>query len=536
MLKRKSVRAGLGIALAISMPLALGFGATPAGAATTCQTSQNPNGASSQASLKVGCITDLSATASQNVNHLDVHDGTNATWHRGAARTATVTTALTTTITFAAGTLIQADVRRPISGPGIAGGAFVRSLAPAACTTACTSAVLSAASTAAATVTATIEHTSSRTLLDAHYTAGGTSVLTSTTAQFVATDVNKSVSGGGFPSGSRISSFTNATNVVVTPGSSAAHATADDVITIGEAQFTAASPSTATTYTETWTREMKRTPAPGTTSCTGSTLTIAASGGGTNVGDIALKVQFVGATGTPSIGGPWKVTARPSATTLTLSAACPADAWTNAIIGEAGADAPHDGAAFASLAASLNLNPTLVSTSDDCNTNTYEGFAVVGAWNNPGAFSVSGVVGGTPPDRATAQVIFPTAVVSFAGYIVPKTVAEAPAHQPVPHYDFTFPSLPTSLAVCPIVAGTTTTKVSITLGFWATTLTTAPFLATGSGNPASPPVRQVGPATGLFGQKVSLYNGSTQLGADIAPTGCTVIARTAAPTFACGLG
>ena len=120
--------------------------------------------------------------------------------------------------------------------------------------------------------------------------------------------------------------------------------------------------------------------------------------------------------------------------------------------------------------------------------------------------------------------------------MVPKTVAEVPAHQAVPHYDFTFPSLPTSLAVCPIVAGTTTTKTAITIGFWSTTLTTAPFLATGSGNPASPTVRQVGPATGLFGQKVSVYNGSTQLGADIAPTGCTVIARTAAPTFACGLG
>jgi hypothetical protein len=33
-----------------------------------------------------------------------------------------------------------------------------------------------------------------------------------------------------------------------------------------------------------------------------------------------------------------------------------------------------------------------------------------------------------------------------------------------------------------------------------------------------------------------LYNGATQIGGDIAPAGCTVIARTAAPTFACGLG
>jgi hypothetical protein len=106
----------------------------------------------------------------------------------------------------------------------------------------------------------------------------------------------------------------------------------------------------------------------------------------------------------------------------------------------------------------------------------------------------------------------------------------------VPHYDFVFPFLPTSLAVCAIVPGVTTTKVSATFGFAATTLPTPPFLGTGSGNPQSAPIRQIGPATGLFGQKVSLYHGSTQLGTDVAPTGCTIIARTAVPTFGCGLG
>ena len=84
MLKRKSVFAGIGVALAISMPLAMFATAAPAGAAATCQTSQNPNSASAQASLKVGCLIDLSATATLNANHIEVHDGTNASWHRGA--------------------------------------------------------------------------------------------------------------------------------------------------------------------------------------------------------------------------------------------------------------------------------------------------------------------------------------------------------------------------------------------------------------------------------------------------------------------
>ena len=334
MLKRKSVFAGIGVALAISMPLAMFATASPAGALATCQTSQNPNSASAQASLKVGCLIDLSATATSNVDHIEVHDGTNAAWHRGAARTVTVTTSGTpalpgpppvpavpsANLTFAAGTLGQADVRRPISGPGIPGGAFIRSVGPAACTTACTTAVMSAGSIVSATVTATIEHTSSRTLQDATYTGGATSTLTSATGTFVSTDVNKSVAGGGFPAGSRISAFTNATTVVVTPGSTTAQAAADNVIQIGGVQYTAVSPSTATTYTETWTREMKRTPAPGTASCTGSTLTIAASGGGTNVGDIGLKVQFVDSTGATSTADPGGAhRAVRTATTLTLS-------------------------------------------------------------------------------------------------------------------------------------------------------------------------------------------------------------------------
>jgi hypothetical protein len=330
---------------------------------------------------------------------------------------------------------------------------------------------------------------------------------------------------------------------VVTPGSTTAQVTAD-IIQIGGVQYTLASPSTVTTYTETWTREMKRTPAPGTTSCAGSTLTIGATVGGSNIADIGLKVQFLLVTGAASSGGPWKVTARPTATTLTLSSPCSAGAWTNVVIGEAGANAPKNGAAMASLAASLNLNPTLNATSDNCNKNTYEGFTVAGAWNNPGDFAITGVAG-APPERSIGQVVFPTSLLSFAGYVVPKTSAEVPAHQPVPHYDFVLPNLPTAIAVCPIIAGTTTTKVQTTFGFWSTPLATAPFLATGSGNIASPTIRQVGPATGTgtpvgsFGQKISFYNGTantTSLFADSAPAACSVIARTAVPTFTCGLG
>ena len=511
MLKRKSVLAGIGIALAMSMPLAM-LTAVPAGAAAACESTQAPNHASSLQGFKVGCVIDVSATPTLNANHIDVHDGTNANWHRGAARTVTVTTAAASaTITFAVGTLATADIRRPISGTGIGGTAFIRSVAPAACViTTCTSAVLSVASTAAAAVTATVEHTSSRVVTNASYTFGATtSVLTSATGTFVATDVNKSVSGGAFPSGARISAVTNATTVTVTP-KAAAHATADDVITFGAVQYAldVAEPRHHL-HRDLDPVNDERTPAPaGFASCAGSTLTITAAGGGTNVGDIELKVKFLDATGATVAGGPWKANTRPLATTLGLSATCPPVACVDQRGHRRGrcrrtARRLGDGV----VGGVAEPEPGSRSTSDDCNKNTYEGFAVVGAWNNPGAFG--GVVRciATEP-FAIAQISFTTSVVSFNGYVVPKTVAEVPAHQAVPHYDFTFPTLPTSLAVCPIVAGTTTTKTSVTLGFWSTTLTTAPFLPTGSGNPQSAPVRQIGPATGLFGQKVSLYNGT----------------------------
>lgn len=517
----------------LSVPMALVTAGT-ASAATTCQTSTAPINVSSEASLKVGCIVAVSATATQNVDHLQINDALNAAWHRGAARTVSVTTtSASTAITFAAGNLGTVDINRPISGTGIAAAAFVRSVAPAACTIAtCTSAVLSGASTASGTVTATIEHTTARVVTDATYTAGATSdTLTSATGGFTTADVRKSVTGGGFPPGARIKTVTNATTVVVAPGSAAANALGDE-ITFGTVQYTALT-GTVTTVTDANTREMARTTSAGTASCAGSTLTITTAGGGTNVGDVGLRVEFLVAGVVQATS---KVTAHGTATTDTISPACPttapASTWTNVVLGETPANAPKDGTTVATLGASLNLNPTLNATSDDCNKNTYEGFGIAGAWNNPGSYA-TGAVLGAPSDDSTAQILFPTSVVSFAAYVQPHA---SDTHQAGAHFNVIFPTLPTSLAVCPIVTGTTTTTTAIDFGFLATTLSTAPFLPTGSGNPSSPGVRQVGPTTGAFNQKISLFHGATSLGADVLGTSCTFIASTTAPTFGCGLG
>src|SRR5262249_29583396 len=142
------------VAVALATAALVPILAAPASAAPACpNVGIYPKSPGGESGLKVGCTT----AGTDSVTALTVHDAANATWHRGAARNVVVnTTSGSTAITYAAGVLAIADVRRPISGPGIAAGAFIRSVVG-------TTATLSRASTATATgVTALIEHTQAR--------------------------------------------------------------------------------------------------------------------------------------------------------------------------------------------------------------------------------------------------------------------------------------------------------------------------------------------------------------------------------------
>lgn len=525
MLRKRSVFAGIGVALTavLSVPVALVM-AVPASAVSTCTSGINPKVPGGQSGLRVACLLDVSATASLNVNRLEVHDALDAVWHRGAARTVTVTTfaSPSTTITFAAGQLGQGDLRRPISGTGVAGGAFITTVLPAACTVACTSATVSKAGTAAAAHAVKVEHTTARTLQDATVTTGAASNLSSATAKFVLADVGKSVSGGAFSAGSKITGFVSALAVTVAPVATAASAL--DTITIGGTQYAGAVP----TYTETWHRQIAKTTG---ATCALSVLTSLAAGGGFRATDVGLKVQFM-LIGVPGLAT--KITLQ-TATTATLAAPCPAAAaWDRVVIGEAGANAPTNGDVMFAMGTTLNLNPVLVATGDDCNKNTYEGFSTIGKYFNPGSYLTAAVLG-APLDMSSAQIAIPTSVLTFAAYLTPVATDALQLGQ---HYDFIFPSLPTSLAVCTPGLGvppTSTVKTGISLGFTSTTATASPSLPTGSGNPSAPGLRNIGPQIGSFVQKMRLMNGVTVL---VAPVGtpCLTAASTTAPTYSCGDG
>jgi hypothetical protein len=527
-------------------------------------------------------------------------------------------------ITFAANSLDQADLRRPISAfrpdntPAIGGGAFIQTLSPAACTFAtCTAATLSTPNTGAAAVgiSATIEHTSARILFNAKCTTAAASNLTSPTALFMAGDVGKSVSGGPFKVGSRITAFVNATTVTVdndpaTAGvqGPAAACTYPDVITLGAGTYSPAAtatvpsfpadkntrqytnqsaeataltanvnatqtnipvatrsnfPSTGTPVIQIQNEQMQITafgappvgggvgtytvtrgfngttaalhnvgsvsgvvtlvtPAPvASFSCNGTgTITSTLAGAGFGAADIHLKVTMLPGPTTSTIATQGGTTA-----TLVSPDVCPSTT-TTIVIGESSGSTPNN-TSMALLGATINLNPSLVASQDDCNTGTFDGFAVGAKWQDPGSYG-SGL--GLPPETSIGQVLFPTSVISFAGYVVAKPTGDST--QVGGHYDFVFPNLPTTLALCPNTAN------SITLGFQPTVLAGPKFVPTGSGNPSSPSIRTIGPQVGTFGQKIVLKSGAAHVIATLSPTGCAITAANTpgATALACGDG
>ena len=593
-----SIRRSLAVVTASGAVL-LGLFATaePVSAVSSCIASTSPKMPVGYSSLAVGCVIDISPTPASNATGLEVHDALNAAWHRGAARTATVTvTPGSATFTYASGAITTADIRRPISGTGIAGGAFI-------VTAGTTSGTLSQKSTgaAAATITSNIEHTNARILSDVKYPVGGaTSTITSATAVFIAADVNRSVTGGGFGAGARISAVTNATTAVVTPGTAAragqvltgngtrtaatknitgwtglsllnpsdvgatvtgtgipagatiaavvsgtaftlsANATTSgtspitvtgkvDVLTIGATKYAAAYPSLSQTSSESTTRQMSKTTG---VSCASGVLTSTTSGGGFATTDVGLPVQYLNIAAI--VAGAWKVTAN-TTTTATLSPLTCPTTWTHLAIGKRGTNAPENADVMALLGASLNVNPDLVSSVDDCRNNTYEGFQFAGRWQNPGGYVTEALIG-NPPANSVAQIVFDTSLVSFAAYVVP--VATSDAAQAGPHYDVVFPSLPTSnfSVTCPLSATVTTNRTALSLDFSGTVAASRTTVtAAGAGNPSTASVRAIGSATGAFGPKVVLKNGLTTL-ATLTPPPCTIAAATVAPDFACGTG
>src|SRR5207237_567852 len=100
---------GTALISALVIPIA------PAFAADTCSSGIFPKSAGGQSGLKIACSFDARTVPTLSVGRIELHDATDAAWHRGAARTVTIdtiakgATTLTAAITNAQTSIPVAD-------------------------------------------------------------------------------------------------------------------------------------------------------------------------------------------------------------------------------------------------------------------------------------------------------------------------------------------------------------------------------------------------------------------------------------------
>jgi len=545
-----SVLAAVAIATAGLIPIFV----SPAGATNNCGPgggstgavnasagSEFPVGPGALAQLKIDCHSDAGVSA----DNIILHDAADGNWHHGAARSVTITpTSSSTAISYASGAIGSADIGRSISFTCQTGGSYIL-------TAGLTSGTVSKANKTGcvANETALIEYSTNRLLQDVSCTSGSTTLTGTANDLFSAADIGRSVSGGPYGGAGgpwRITAVNSPVNTATISAPAPEACPTPAAITIGAQSYATTTPFGAVWPSSAMTVQLSNSAA-GTTgaggqgfTCSGSNLALAGSATTAipsfSAGWVGLKVVVIGTTTVTT------TVASFSSPNLVLAAPCPAGISSvagSATIGVPDANAPVNGAAMMELNAELNLNPSLVKTQDNCDRNSIEGFEVVGMWRNPGSYTAGTVA----VPVSTGQIAFPTAVVTFAGNIVPKKGGDT-QEVGVSHWDFVFPSLPTSSAVCltPPITGTPSNPTQLAFAFASTTLSgglsgAGPFLQTGAGNPQDPGVRSLDLRTGAFAGKYELRAGTTQvLGSPGSTFSCTVPASTAVPALTCGDG
>ncbi len=442
------------VVAALALPIATL--ATPATAApvNACTTSEYAALPASQSELKIACtLTTASATVGQYNKIEDFSAGVGAAgraeavWHVGAARTVTTSAATApngTVITAATGHFSNADLNNGISGPGIPARAFIKAITP-------TTATLNIPSTAgvASGANLLLENSDGRTFVDAAFPGGTT--ITSATGHFcksglagcgTKSDIGRNIGGTRIQHGATITAVTNVTTATM---SLAAIACPAGVSPAGCATVDISPATTTSTH-----RYIDDVTTNGTSLCSaqarfGATdLNLPVTG--TAIG-AAHWITAIAAAGTaPCAAGQFKATMNAAATTNGANQIV--------VIGEPNATAPANGDAASQLGAELGLSPTLVAGSLACSTNAPTGFQIQGSWQNPSAFIATpfgAADTATLPNAAIiGQLVYPTSAgLSFSALVqqIPNNLAGETAT--APHYDITYPFLPTALAACP---------------------------------------------------------------------------------------
>jgi hypothetical protein len=423
------------------------------------------------------------------------------------ATTAVLTTAATATHTTDAFTIVDlgpnanftsADVGRIVTGTNLPNYDTIASV------TNSSTAVLTAAATATGikqslTIGADEQVSSARQITDASITATSTT-FSSASANFRASDLQLPVTGCGIPTGTYIASVTNPTTVVLSQA-----ATLTRPISVSDGATTSGS------------------------------ATVTSATAGFNSACDAHK--FISGAGIPA--GAY-ISAVTNSSTITISAKATATATgvsltespgVTAVIGLPSTTAPANGDAVSTIGTTLTLNPSLVPGYQPCSAGQPDGETIEGGWYNPGGFQANSLAPGPAslPTDTIGEIVYPTSVVSFAGYVVPEQASTPGELDAAAHTDIILPFVPTGLALC----ATPALGIGSSFSFNGSTLTQQK-IATGMGTPGTGAVRGVmnlgsgvsttsGTAYLINGKGSSPYSGSctTNFPAAVTATPCS---------------
>ena len=445
----------VGVVTALAVPL----GGTAGAVTTTCTTGMYPNAPEAQSGLKSACTHLAAAVSSTPV----IHDFPNAQWHSGAARK--ITGAAITALGVVTGTALQAhfavgDVNHGISGPGIPVGSFIKTFTDASHVTIQWQPALPAP-TAGSAKTFLVENTTARRLLDVSVTSGSTAAH-SMVANFKPGDVGKSVSGRKIQHATTIATV-NVNGMDFTMSKTA--------IATGTAQEISIGGSSVSSTTRQITDGVFATAPNRITSATANFT----------ADDIQLPV-----TGAGIALGAWISAVTPTVATIT-GATLVAGTGKTVVIGVPTLTAPANGDTVSALGAELQLNPALPGIiSDPCTAGTPEGFTTSGQWFNPGSFYSGDLTFATPVSGAIGEIAYPTSVVTFGAFVVPRKAATVGDPQAMAHVDIVFPFQPTSLGAC-LGAGK---DIGSTYQFDGSTISQQ-ILVAGTGKPGSASLRSI---------------------------------------------
>ncbi len=440
------------VAAALALPIVTI--AAPAGAiANACTLGEYGNLPAGQSELKVACtLTTASASVGLWNKIEDFSSGAGATgraeavWHVGAGRnvvTTAATVAPSKVITAAAGHFTGADINNGISGPGVPARAFIVAVTG----TTATINVPTAGAGIASGATLIVENSDGRSFTDAAFPGGAT--ITSATGHFCKpllancgskTDIGRAIGGTRVPHGATITAVASTTSATM---SAAALACPSGVTTCGVVDISAATTTTTARYLDDVTvNGASLCSAQAKFNATDVNLHVS----GANVGTFTRWITAVSvAGGAPCIAGQ---------TRATLNSAATSGANQVVVVGQPNATAPANNDAVSQLGAELSLNPNLVAGTAACSANVPTSFAIQGKWLNPGSFASTPFGDATsstlPNAPVIAQILYPTAAgISFSALVQPIPASLGGEVATAPHYDVTYPFLPTALALCP---------------------------------------------------------------------------------------